>query len=268
MLDLETLAARLDGTVLYATFDHPPLNVVDAAMVRDFDLLIEHVENNAGVRVVVFKSANPDFFLAHADLTGPSSAADGGTRRAAFRRLSEMKAVSIAEVRGRVRAAGSEFLLACDMSFASRERAILNQFDVGSGAIPANGGLQHLSRMVGRQRALEIILGSDDLCASIAEDYGWINRAIPDGDLESFVSALAQRIASFPPAAVIGAKQRINAATLPENDEILIDAQTSETASASTASRVRMNQLVQRGLQMAGELEREFGRILAELPEV
>jgi enoyl-CoA hydratase/carnithine racemase len=268
MLDLETLTVKIDGTVLYATFDHPPLNILDEALVHDLDLLIENVESSDGVRVVVFKSGNPDYFLAHADLTGSPSVADGIGRRAAFRRLSEMRTVSIAEVRGRVRAAGSEFLLACDMTFASRERAILNQFDVGSGAIPASGGLQHLSRMVGRQRSLEIILGSDDLCASVAEDYGWINRAVPDADLESFVSALAQRIASFPPAAVIGAKQRINAATLPEDGEVLIDAQTSETALASAASRVRMGQLIQRGLQMAGELEREFGRILAELPEV
>src|SRR5262245_2959419 len=180
------------------------------------------------LRVVVFESANPGFYLAHFDMSGKSA----GVGRAvgpsglpiptdAFVRLTQSPVVSIAKIRGRVRGLGSEFILACDMRFASRENAILGQPEVGAGVVPGGGGTERLPLLVGRGRALEIILGADDLDADTAERYGYVNRAFADRELDSFVDALARRIASFDKRPIATAKNLVNQVSLPSIDRLL-----------------------------------------------
>ena len=143
--------------------------------------------------------------------------------------------MTIAKIRGRARGAGSELALACDMRFAARENAIFGQIEAGVGATPGAGGVQHLARLLGRGRAMEVILGADDFGAEVAERYGWINRALPDADLDGFVARLARRIASFPADAVRSAKRVLNELTMPGADAIRADA----AGSASWSSRMR-----------------------------
>lgn len=220
-LNLRTIQTRIDGAVLYATVDSKPLSLIEPDLVADLVTLIEALDRSDRHRVVVFTSTDPDIFISHenlrevakyrqpvARLTGEASF------RLMLRRLSTTKAVTIAQVSSRVRGAGNEFILACDMRFASRERAIFGQFEAGFGLAPGAGSVQHLARLLGRGRALEAILSADDYNAERAEHYGWINRALPDAQLAPFVTALAQRIASFPMAGLMANKERINAVTL------------------------------------------------------
>jgi enoyl-CoA hydratase/carnithine racemase len=190
--------------VLYATLNDPPLNLIGPELVRDLVTLILHLESHTDISVVVFDSANPEFFSAHVDMhraaeLGPEIARlePGAPLGALYRRISTLDQVSIAVITGRVRGAGSEFTLACDMRFAI-DSAVFGQPEVGIGAIPGAGAVQHLARLMGRGRALEALIGADDFCAELAERYGWINRALPADELPVFISTLASRIARFP----------------------------------------------------------------------
>src|SRR5690242_8035325 len=204
---LETLSVRQEGAVVFAEIDAPPMNLLGPELVRDLVSLIQRVEADDGVRVLVFSSADPDYFISHVDLrkiaeyrqeaaklTGEASIA------LLFRHLSASRVVTIAQIEGRVRAAGSEFVLACDMRFAARESAIFAQFEPAFGLVPGGGGAQHLTRLMGRARALEVMLSAQDYDAELAERYGWINRALPVDELAGFVRSLAHRIARFPAA--------------------------------------------------------------------
>jgi enoyl-CoA hydratase/carnithine racemase len=187
------------------TFDHPPINTITLDTIRDLSGLVDTVETDPEVRVVVFDSANPDFFLAHYGVgeqpEDPTPIAEGPTGLDPFldvyTRISRLPAATIVQLRGAARGAGSEFILACDMRFASAEHATLGQFEVGSGLTPGGGALTRLPHLLGRGRALEVILGADDLDAAAAEAYGYINRALPDDRLDQFVDRLARRISSF-----------------------------------------------------------------------
>src|SRR6202035_5965569 len=179
-------------------------------LVRDLVGLLGALESGQEARVVVLESADPDYFVPHVDLTRVAeytaeAAKAGGPDDASlgmlWHKLSELPAVTIAKIRGRARGAGRELALACDMQFAARENAILGQIEVGAGALPGAGGMQHLGRLLGRGRAMEAILGADDFSAEVAERYGWINRALPDADLDAFVAPLARRLASVLPDA-------------------------------------------------------------------
>ncbi|MFD6276036.1 enoyl-CoA hydratase/isomerase family protein [Streptomyces sp. NPDC060209] len=184
----ETIQTRLVGNVLNATFNAPPMNLIGPEVVRDLVTLLEDLSQPTAPRVVVFDSADADFFLPHVDMTKvleytAEAAKAGGPGDASlgmlFRKLSQLPVVTIAKLRGRARGAGSEFLLACDMRFASRENAILGQPEVGIGTPPGAGAIQHLTRLLGRARALEVVLTSADFDAELAERYGWVNRAVP-----------------------------------------------------------------------------------------
>ena len=201
-----------DG-VLSVVIDAPPMNLIGPELVRDLVSLLGELESGQQARVVVLESADPEYFVPHVDLTKVAeytaeAAKAGGPGDASlgmlWHKLSECPAVTIAKIRGRARGAGSELALACDMRFAARENAILGQIEVGVGALPGAGGVQHLGRLLGRGRAMEAILGADDFDAETAERYGWINRALPDADLDAFVARLARRIASFPADGVRG----------------------------------------------------------------
>jgi len=182
-----------------------------------------------------------------------------------WHKLSELPVVTIAKVRGRARGAGSELALACDMRFAAIENAVFGQIEVGAGAMPGAGGGQHLARLLGRGRAMEAILGADDFGAELAERYGWINRALPDADLDAFVDRLARRIASFPAEAVMTAKRVIDELTLPGPDAIRADARRFRQLVASDSAQARTAALFAQGLQTRGPLELDLGDRLGTL---
>ncbi len=172
-------------------FDNPPLNIMGAAMFEGLQDLLARIDASPNLRVVVFESANPEFYIAHFELTAESLgllkiAGPSGLPilMDAFVRLTRSPIVSIAKIRGRVRGVGSEFVLACDMRFASRENAVLAQVEVGAGVHPGGGGTERLPPLVGRGRALEIILGANDFDGATAERYGYVNRALPDAELD------------------------------------------------------------------------------------
>jgi enoyl-CoA hydratase/carnithine racemase len=276
-LSLDTITTRADGRVLYATFDAPPMNLIGPEVVRDLVTLLDALYHSSDIRVVVFGSADHDFLFPHVDVTKVAeytaeAAKAGGPGDASlgmlFRRLSQAPVVTIAKLRGRARAAGSEFALACDMRFASRERAIIGQPEVGLGAAPGAGGIQHLTRLLGRGRALEVILGADDFDADLAERYGWINRAVPDAELDSFVERLAQRIAGFPSEALMAAKTAVNALTLADPDDVRSDARLFQRLLRTDAAQQRTAQLIERGFQTRGDVELGLGQALSELTAI
>ena len=217
----ETLNVRPEGGVLFAEIAAPPMNLLGPELVRDLVSLIQGAEADDAVRVLVFKSADPDYFISHVDLTqvteyrAEAAKLTGEASIALlFRYLSASRLVTIAQIEGRVRAAGSEFILACDMRFAARESAIFCQFEPAFGQLPGGGAAQHLTRLMGRARALEVMLSAEDYDADLAERYGWINRALPADALGDFVESLAQRIARFPAAGHVVVKDRVNAIAL------------------------------------------------------
>ncbi|MEU0794233.1 enoyl-CoA hydratase/isomerase family protein [Amycolatopsis sp. NPDC005961] len=271
-----TLRTDLVDGVLTVDFDSPPLNLVGPELVRDLVSLVLSLPERPEVRVVVFGSADREYFLPHVDLTkvpqyvAEAGKAGGGPEDASlgvlWRRFSEAGVVTIAKIRGRVGGAGSEFVLACDMQFASRESATFGQPEVGMGAPPGAGALQHLTRLLGRNRALEVVLTSSDYSAEHAERYGWINQAVPDGELDDLVSAIARRIASFPREAVLSAKRAINALTLPPIDQVRADAARFQEFVRTDQLQGRVAALFAQGLQKRGDLESNLGSHLEDLP--
>ena len=210
-----------EGAVLFAEIAAPPMNLLGPELVRDLVSLIQDAEADDAVQVLVFTSADPDYFISHVDLTrvaeyrAEAAKLTGEASIALlFRHLSASRLVTIAQIEGRVRGAGSEFVLACDMRFAARESAIFGQFEPAFGLIPGGGAAQHLTRLMGRARALEVMLSAEDYDAELAERYGWINRALPADELGDFVRSLAHRIAGFPAAGHAAVKDRVNAIAL------------------------------------------------------
>src|SRR4051794_8737778 len=194
------------------------MNLLGPELVRDLVRLIQTVEADDGVRVLVVSSADPDYFISHVDLTRIAEYRDEAAKLTGvpsiallFRHMSASRLVTIAQIEGRVRSAGSEFVLACDMRFAVRESAVFAQFESAFGQIPGGGATQYLARLVGRARALEVLLSAEDYDAELAERYGWINRSMPANALGPFVQALAARIAQFPAAGLLAIKDRVNA---------------------------------------------------------
>src|SRR3954452_4832758 len=217
----ETLNVRAEGAVLFAEIAAPPMNLLGPELVRDLVSLIQRAEADDTVKVLVFKSRDPDYFISPVDLTRISenraeAAKLTGEASIAllFRYLSASPLISIAQIEGRVRAAGSEFGLACDLRFAARETENFSQFEPSLGAIPGGGAAQHLTRLIGRARALEVMLSAEDYEADLAERYGWLNRALPADGLGDFVKSLAHRIAGFPAAGQAAVKDRVNAIAL------------------------------------------------------
>jgi enoyl-CoA hydratase/carnithine racemase len=215
-------ALRFDvaAGVAFVTLDHPPVNLLDATMIGDLWSVANRLAEDDAARVVVVRSADPEFFIAHADLrliqALPRDVTERGTELAVIHQFMErwrtLPQVTIAEIAGRARGGGSEFVLSLDLRFAAQERAVLSQPEVSVGIIPGGGGTQRLPHLVGRGRALEIVLGCADFDADTAERYGWVNRALPSDGLQSFVERLARRIAAFPPDAVRRAKLAVDAA--------------------------------------------------------
>src|SRR3989442_14566540 len=206
------------------------MNLLGPELVRDLVSLIQRAEGDDAFQVLVFKSADRDYFISHVDVTRIEEYREEAAKLTGeasiallFRHLSASRLVAIAQIEGRVRGAGSEFVLACDMRFAARESAIFGQPESGLGLVPGAGGMQHLTRLMGRARALEVMLSAEDYDADLAERYGWINRALPANTLDHFVSSLAHRIAGFPAAGHVVVKQGVNAIALASPEDIRRD---------------------------------------------
>jgi enoyl-CoA hydratase/carnithine racemase len=245
------------------TINNPPINMFIPTTIVELEALMTDLEADPSVKVVVFQSANPDFFIAHLDVA--KAAAQPGVLdlwRNFVLRLSSTAIVSIAKIRGRTRGIGNEFVLACDMRFASRQNALFGNPEVGVGLIPGGGALEWLPRLVGRSRALEIVLGADDFDADIAERYGWVNRTLDDDDLDSFVDRLVRRLASFDREVLSAAKAQINRFGTPTATEL----QSSNdmifpmlTLPAAQARRARIRSI---GYGVPSDFELNFGRYL------
>jgi len=270
-VSLETLTVHNDGGVLFAEISAPPMNLLGTELVRDLVTLIQGAEADEASRVLVFRSADPEYFISHVDVTRVGEYREEAAKLAGkpsiallFRHLSASRLVTIAQIEGRVRGAGSEFVLGCDMRFAAKESAIFAQPESGFGLIPGAGAMQHLTRLMGRARALEAMLSGEDYDAQLAERYGWINRALPDDELGDFVRSLAHRIAGFPAAALAVIKDRVNAIALAAPDDFRRDSDLFGEAARTPEAQGRIQAAMQRGFQTP-EAELALARMLDDL---
>jgi enoyl-CoA hydratase/carnithine racemase len=255
-------------------FENPPFNIVDATIFEGLQDLLARMDVSPTLRVVVFESANPEFYLAHFDLTGKIGNITTAVGPSGlpilidtFVRLTKSPVVSIAKIRGCVRGVSSEFVLACDMRFASRENTLLGQPEVGVGVNPGGGATERLPLLVGRGRALEIVLGANDFDGDTAERYGYVNRALPDTELDGFVDVLARRIASFDRRPISAAKNLINQVSLPPADRLLDAFNAFQTALTWPDTQQRIQALLKRGLQLEGDFENRWPTVLGTLLE-
>ena len=255
------------------TLDHPPLNIFGPETIPQLDELITALETDKNVKVVVFDSAVEGFFLTHYDFlarpedtTGlPPGPTGLGPLPDMLVRLSRAPVVSIASIRGRATGVGSELALACDMRFASREKAILSHFEVGAGVVPGGGPMARLPRLMGRGRALEVLLGADDIPGDLAELYGYVNRSLPDSDLDGFVESLATRIASFDKQAISETKRFVDVASLPPDFEIAPEWYACLASIARPAAQKRIRMLLERGFHQPGDVEDRLGYHVGQL---
>jgi enoyl-CoA hydratase/carnithine racemase len=255
------------------TIDLPPLNIFGPRNIPQLDEIVTALETDEHVTVVVFDSAVEGFFLTHydflANLEDSTSLPPGPTGLQPLPdilvRLSRAPVVSIASIRGRATGVGSELALASDMRFASREKAILSQWEVGAGLVPGGGPMARLPRLVGRGRALEVLLGADDIRGDVAELYGYVNRALPDADLDAFVDALAARIASFDKRAISETKRLVNIASLPSDAEIAPEWNAFIDSLGRPASQTRIKALMARGFHQPGDAENRLGYYVGQV---
>ncbi len=269
----DTLNVNREGAVLFVEIAAPPMNLLGPALVRDLVSLIQDAEADDGIKVLVFRSADPDYFISHVDVTKVKEYREEAAKLTGepsiallFRHLSASRLVSIAQIEGRVRGAGSEFVLGCDMRFAARETALFSQMEAAFGLIAGGGAAQFLTRLMGRGRALEVMLSASDYDADLAERYGWINRALPAAALDDFVASLARRIARFPAAGHAIVKARINAIALAPLDDFRRDSELFGENVRTEAAQRRMADAVARGFQTR-EAELDLARLLGELDE-
>jgi enoyl-CoA hydratase/carnithine racemase len=265
---------RHSDTFWRVTFDNGPLNLIDGVMNLELHRLLDQVEQDGRVAVVLFDSANPDYFLAHyavptdmspLEVLQPPAAQPFLHWASLLIRLSKAPAVTISALRGRARAAGSEFALATDIRFASRERAVVGQFEVALAAIPGGAPSTRLPGVVGRGRAFEILLGGEDFDGELAERYGYVNRAVPDDGFVSFVDAYAERVSRFDRRTLIDIKDSINAASLPDDVQLLADMRAFGDAVAREPATSLIPAAIAAGWGQPGEFERNMGTRIAEL---
>jgi enoyl-CoA hydratase/carnithine racemase len=257
------------------TFDMPPLNIFGPEAIPQLQQVITALETDEHVKVVVFDSAVDGFFITHYDFVTPLEESAkfpaGPTRLQALpdmlARLSRAPVVSIASIRGRATGVGSELALASDMRFASREKAILSQWEVGAGLVPGGGPMARLPRLIGRGRALEVLLGADDVDGDLAERYGYVNRSFPDAELDGFVDALATRISTFDKDALAETKRLVNDNSLPPDAEIAPEWDAFLAALARPAAQARIQKLFERGFHEPGDVETRLGHHVGQLGE-
>ena len=255
------------------TFNHPPVNIFGPKTIPQLNEVITAIETDKELKVVVFDSAIDGFFMTHYDflakLEETTSLPPGPTGLQPLPdmlvRLSRAPVVSIASIRGRATGVGSELALACDMRFASREKAILSHFEVGAGIVPGGGPMARLPRLMGRGRALEVLLGADDIPGDLAERYGYVNRSFPDNDLDTFVDSLVKRIASFDKQAISETKRFVDVASLPPDYEIAPEWDVCLASIMRPAAQNRIGMLLERGFHQAGDVETQLGYHVGQL---
>ncbi len=270
----QCLKIRIDRGVAFVTIDNPPINLFDRELFREINRVGKEIEADDEVRVVVFDSANPEFFIAHADIAliqqmpteVPPKADTLGAVHKIFERYRTMPKVSIAKLEGRARGGGSEFALSLDMRFGALGRAVLSQPEVALGILPGGSGTQRLPRLTGRGRAMEIVMGCEDFPADLAERYGYINRALPPDELTPFVERLAYRIASFPAEAIALAKASVNATELPIVEGLIEEAHYFNQTLAAPETERRMVRFMEIGGQTR-EAELDLGALVEKLAE-
>ncbi len=265
--DYNCFRFRFDSAVAFVSIDHPPINLLDDALSQEFDRLGRELEADQSVRVVVVQSALPDFFIAHSGLGRVGNAPKTVSATRSFRltqtigeRFRNMPKVTMAKIEGRARGGGSEIALAMDMCFAAAGKAIFGHPEVAVGLVPGGGGTQRLPRLLGRGRALEVLVGCDDLSAELAERYGYINRALPANELTPFVERLAHRIASFPAHAIAHAKVAVDTGAFGSLTEgLLVEAHESDLSVASEVTQARVREALKVGAETyEGELEMDY----------
>lgn len=254
------------------TFDNPPLNILDTQGMLQMREIINAIETDEQLKVVVFDSAVEGFFLNHSDfhekienlINLPPGPTGLSTWPDVLVRLARAPVVSIALIRGRATGNGSEIALACDMRFASREKAILSQWEAGVGMVPGGGTMARLPQLIGRGRALEVLLSGDDIRGDLAELYGYVNRSLPDTELDGFVDALATRIASFDKRAIIEIKRLVNVNSLPLDVEMGAGWDACVASVARPAAQERIKMLLEQGFQKPGDVENRLGDYLGK----
>lgn len=263
--DYECLRVENDGGVATVTIDHPPINLFDVRLMTEIDRLGRELANDDSARVVVFQSADEEFFIAHADVElilelrpEPERPTELSFFHAAMERFRTLPKLTIGKIEGCARGGGSEFLLSLDLRFGAIGRCVVGQPEVALGIIPGGSGTQRLPGLMGRGRALEVVLGCEDFDAELAERYGWINRALPASEIGPFVERLARRVASFPPEAIALAKQAVDSAGLPGTEGLLEEAHCFQRSLATDAARKRMASFLAAGGQTR-EFELELG---------
>src|SRR5438876_6745091 len=269
----QLLLARTLPTYWRVTFDHPPLNIFGPETIPQLNAVVTALETDDDVKVVVFDSAVEGFFLTHYNFLAkpedtinlPSGPTGLPQLPDMLVRLSRAPVVSIVSVRGRATGVGSELALASDMRFASREKAIFSQFEVGVGLVPGGGPMARLPRLIGRGRALEVLLGADDIPGDLAELYGYVNRSLPDEELDDFVDNLARRIASFDKQALAATKHLVDVASLPPDSEIVPEWRALLDALGRPAAQKRIQQLMDRGFHRPGDVENRLGYYVGQL---
>jgi enoyl-CoA hydratase/carnithine racemase len=255
------------------TLNRPPLNIFGPKTIPQLNECITAIETDKDVKVVVFDSAIEGFFLTHYDflakIEDTTSLPPGPTGLQPLPdmlvRLSRAPVASIALIRGRATGVGSELALACDMRFASREKAILSHFEVGAGVIPGGGPMARLPRLMGRGRALEVLLGADDIPGDLAERYGYVNRSLPDAQLDEFVDALATRIASFDKQAISETKRFVDVASLPPDYEIAPEWDVCLASIMRPAAQERIKKLMEQGFHKPGDVENRLGYYVGQV---
>src|SRR5438445_1040262 len=255
------------------TINHPPLNIFGPDTIPQLNEIITALETDEEVKVVVFDSAVQGFFLPHyvflAKLEDTTRQSPGPTVLQPLPdmlvRLSRASVVSIASIRGRATGVGSELALACDMRFASLEKAILSHFEVGAGIVPGGGPMARLPRLMGRGRALEVLLGADDIPGDLAERYGYVNRSLPDAELDEFVDALASRIASFDKRAISETKRFVDVASLPPDYEIAPEWDVCLASIMRPAAQERIKKLMDQGFHKPGDVENRLGYYVGQI---
>jgi enoyl-CoA hydratase/carnithine racemase len=269
----QVFLTRQSPALWRVTFNNPPVNIFGPKTIPELNDIITAIESDDELKVVVFDSAIEGFFMTHYDFLskleettslspGPSGL---GPLNDMLVRLSRAPVVSIALIRGRATGVGSEIALACDMRFASLEKAILSHFEVGAGVVPGGGPMARLPRLLGRGRALEVLLGADDIPGDLAELYGYVNRSFPDADLDTFVDSLANRIASFDKQAISETKRLADVASLPPDFEIAPEWNVCLASIMRPAAQDRIKMLMERGFHQAGDVETRLGYHVGQL---
>ena len=273
-----TFSVRIENAVAWVTFDYPPVNIQGLPMLADLNKLAQKLEVDNSVKVVVFQSAHPEIFVAHADtdflkdMSGKACSRDEVKLldlQLVLERISKLPQATIAKIEGFARGGGHEFALACDMRFAARGKAKFMQMEVGMGILPCGGGASRMARQVGLGRALEIVLGARDFDADQAEAYGTVNRALDADEIGPFVEDLANRIALWPSASINAGKQAVYASIdLPIEEALREEAYWLYQATSQTPALKRFKWADEQGAQFDMDNQRAWPDMLVKVQEI